>query len=276
MSANNHFNLFIDAEISSRHDQERYSRYIDAAVAQGSIKAHDIIGIGERGTGSKPDLYVIDRQTITLVSEIGIFNKRIEVQRLASIALIARLRGTQEGFKGTDVTITANDASGEVVLKIVWGLGGPDWVEPLVMSQREHLFKVISEAMDRVSEAPVRPSVSSAPSKAGAIMNWAADVVRAAGVDITDERVEEHADMVAAGIRMFGFLKLGAPYGIDDLNKFYPSGEMPDGTPISTFDELYRHVVARVGSASLVDREIDQHLAGAWSEFVNGCRETYA
>ncbi len=276
MSARSHLNLFIDASISSTHDQERYSRYIDAAAAQGNVDARDIVGIGERGTGSKPDLYVVDRQAVTLVSEVGVFNKRIEVQPLASIASIARLRGTQEGFKGTEVTITANDASGEVIFKIVWGLGGPDWVEPLVMSQREHLFNVISAAMDRASEAPPRPSVASVPSKAGAIMNWAADVVRAAGVEVTDERVEEHADMVAAGIRMFGFLKLGAPYGIDDLNKFYPSGEMPDGTAISTFDELYRHVIARVGSASLVDREIDQHLAGAWVEFVNGCRETYA
>jgi hypothetical protein len=36
------------------------------------------------------------------------------------------------------------------VLKIKWGLGGPDWVEPLVLRQREHLFGVISGAMDRV------------------------------------------------------------------------------------------------------------------------------
>ena len=82
--------------------------------------------------------------------------------------------------------------------------------------------------------------------------------------------------MIAAVTRMFVFLRLGAPYGIDDLNKFYPSGEMQDGTPIATFDELYGHVVAVVGSAQLVDREIDKYLAEEWSEYVNGCRETYS
>jgi hypothetical protein len=272
----NYLNLFIDAGISDRHDQERYSRYINAALAQEGIDAGDIVGIGERGSGSKPDLYLVHRQGITEISEIGLFSKRIEVRRIAPIASIARLRGTQEGYKGTELTITGNDPDGEVLFKITWGLGGPDWVEPLVVGQREHLFKVISDAMDKLSEAPAWPSVSTASSKAGALTDWAAGVVRASGVEITDERVEEHANMIAAGVRLFGFLKLGAPFGIDDLDKFYPNGEMPPGEPIETFDGLYARVVERVGSAPLVDREIDQHLAGAWSEFVNGCRTTYS
>ncbi len=276
MSANNYLNLFIDANISDKHDQERYSRYIEAATVEGGINVDDIVGVGENGTGSKPDLYVIDRQTITLVSEVGMFNKRVVVQRVSTIASIARLRGTQEGFKGTDVTITANDSRGEVAFKIVWGLGGPDWVEPLIMRQRDHLFKVISEAMDKVADAPARPSVSSASSKAGALMDWAAEVVKASGVEMTNERVEEHANMVAATMRLYEFLPLGAPFGIDSLNKFYPGGEIPDGTPIETFDELYGHIVAKVGSARPVDQVIDKYLAEHWAEFVNGCRETYS
>ena len=227
----------------------------------------------KKGTSGNLDLYVVHRQAIAVVSERGIFNKRIEVQRVCPIASIAGLRGTQEGFKGSELALTAHDATGEVLFKIVWGLGGPDWVEPLVQRQRERLFQVISEAMDEIVEAPARPSVSSASSKAGALMDWAADIVRAAGVQVTADLVEEHADMIAAVIRMFVFLPLG---GIDDLGKFYPDGEMPSGTPIETFDDLYQHVVVRVGNAQTVDQAIDDRLAGAWFDYVNGCREQYA
>lgn len=107
-------------------------------------------------------------------------------------------------------------------------------------------------------------------------MDWATDVVKAAGVPVTNERVAEHANMIAGGIRFMVFLRLGAQLGIADLNEFYPSGEMPAGTPIETFDDLYSHVVARIGSAQLVDRAIDEQLAGSWHQFVNGCREQYA
>jgi hypothetical protein len=138
------------------------------------------------------------------------------------------------------------------------------------------MFKVIGEAMDKVNESPARPSVASATSKAGALMDWAADVVRAAGVPVTNERVEENANMMAGGIRFMVFLRLGAQLGIDDLNKFYLNGDMPHGTPLATFDDLYQHVVARIGNAQVVDRAIDEQLAGAWGEFVSGCREQYA
>ena len=57
---------------------------------------------------------------------------------------------------------------------------------------------------------------------------------------------------------------------------FRANGEMPDGSAIETFDDLYGRVVARVGSAQLVDREIDANLAGVWSGWVNGCREAYS
>ena len=153
MSVNNYLNLYLDAGISDQHDQESYSRRLDAVLAQESITVDDIVGLGENGTGSNFDLYVVHRHAITLACEKGLFNKRIEVRRLCPIASIARLRGDQEGYKGREITIAAHDAEGKVLTKIVWGLSGPDWVEPLVLRQREQLFKVISEAMDRIGEA---------------------------------------------------------------------------------------------------------------------------
>lgn len=142
----NYPNLFLDAEISDQRDRDKYSRCLDAVLAEEGITVSDIVGIGERGTGSNLDLYVVHRQAITLTYERGIFNKRIGVERQCPTGSIARLRVTQEGMRGTDLTITANDTRGEEVLKITWGLGGPDWVEPLVLRQREHLFNVISKA----------------------------------------------------------------------------------------------------------------------------------
>lgn len=271
----NYPNLFLDAGIGSAHDQEKYSRCLDAVIAQEGIAIADIIGVGENGTGSNLDLYVVHRHAVTLTRERGIFNKRIEVQRLCATASIARLRETQEGFKGTDLTITANDAEGEQVLRITWGLGGPDWVEPLVLRQRQHLFQVISKAMDVLAEAPVRFSVSGSSSKAAVLRAWAADVVKAAGVGTTDELVEEHANMAAGGIRFEVFLRAGAQFGIDDLNDFYPGGGLPPGSPIETFDDLYGHVVSRVGDSRTIDAAIDELLAGSWSEFVSGCRSHY-
>jgi hypothetical protein len=276
VSENNYLSLFMAAGVSNRYDHERYGRYVEAAVAQERIDVDQILGVGEQGTGSKPDLYIIDRRAIVRVSEIGLFNKRMTIEQVAPVVAIAKLSGTQEGYKGTDVTITGTGSRGEVVFKIAWGLGGPDWVEPLVMRQREHLFKVISEAMDGSYEPPVRPAIATASSKAGALMDWAADVVMASGVMVTSELVEEHANMVAATMRLYEFMPLGAPLGIDSLGKFFPSGEMPPGTPLDTFDDLYKQVVATVGSSTPVDQAIDRYLAEHWAEFVNGCRETYS
>jgi hypothetical protein len=265
-------NLFLDAGITSAHDQEKYSRCLDAVLAREGITVADVIGVGERGTGSNLDLYVVHRHAITLTRERGIFNKKIDVDRLCATASIARLRETQEGFKGTELTITANDANGGEVLRIAWGLGGPDWVEPLVLRQRNHLFQVISRAMDLLAESPVRSSVSNTPSKAAAIRGWAAEVVKAAGVEQTDALVEEHANMAAGGIRFEVFLRAGAQLGIDDFNDFYPDGGVPPGSPIETFDDLYGHVVARLGDSRAIDAAIDEMLAASWLEFVNGCR----
>lgn len=106
----NYPNLFLDAEISDQRDQEKYSRCLDAVLAKEGISVADIIGMGENGTGSNMDLYVVHRHAITLTYERGIFSKRVGVERLCPTASIARLRTTQEGFKGTELTITANDA----------------------------------------------------------------------------------------------------------------------------------------------------------------------
>lgn len=271
----NYPNLFLDAEINSPHDQERYTRRLDEVLAQEGIAVDEIFGVGERGTGSNLDLFVVHRRAITLATERGIFNKRIEVKRLCPTASIARLRGTQEGFKGTELTITGNDSKGAEVLKITWGLGGPDWVEPLVLRQREHLFQLISGAMDRLGETPAGASAAFAASKAEALRAWARDVVRAAGVEITDELVEEHANMAAGGIRFEVFLRVGARFGIDDLNEFFPGGGLPPGSPLETFDALYEQVVAKAGNRGEIDAAIDELLAASWAEFVNGCRSHY-
>lgn len=276
MSENNYMNLYLDAHISDPGDQAKYGRCLDAVLAQEGITVDDIIGVGEHGTSSNLDLYVVHRHGITLTYERGLFSKKIGVEPKCPLASIARLRTTEEGFKGRDLTITGHDAAGGVVLSVTWGLSGPDWAQNVVLRQREHLFKLISAAMDQLADTPARLSVSTASSKAGALMDWAADVVKAAGVEVTNARVEEHANMVAGGINFMVFLRLGGQYGIDDLNQFYPNGEMPSGTPIATFDDLYGHVVTRVGDAQAVDRAIDEQLAGAWIEFVNGCRAQYS
>ncbi len=268
-----YMNLFLDAGITEARDQASYSRRLDAVLAQERIAVDNIIGLGERGTGSNLDLYVVHRQAITLASERGVFNKRVEVKKICPIASIARLRGTQEGYKGREITITAHDADGGTLAKIMWSLSGPDWVEPLVLRQREHLFRVISAAMDRLSETRSPVPGDSAQSQADALISWSADVVKAAGVELDQECVEEHANMIAAGIRIDVFMPLGR---VDDLGDFYPDGEMPDDDPITTFDDLYAHVVERVGDPATVDRNIKEYLAASWNTFVQGCRDAYA
>jgi|ERR1019366_2751609 hypothetical protein len=153
-----YMNLFLDADITDQRDQTSYSRRLDAVLAQEGITIEDIIGLGENGTGSTFDLYVVHRQAITLASEHGMFSKRIEVRRLCDLGSIARLRSTEEGYKGRDLTITAHDESGAVIARIAWSISGPDWVQPLVTQQREHLFSVVSAAMDQLAESPSRSS----------------------------------------------------------------------------------------------------------------------
>jgi hypothetical protein len=278
MPLNDYLNLFVDAGITGHFDQEKYSRYIDTAIAQEGINADEIIGVGERQFSQ---LYVVSHQAVISVHESGMFKKRVEVEREAPVASIAKLAATNVEpsaaaikFEGRSArcTLTGWDSKGKIVLEIVWN----DSESREITRQRKHLSKLIEGAMGKVQDAPAHPSVSTAASKAAYLMDWSADVVKASGVEITRERIEEHANIIAAGIRFRVFLKLGAPYGIDDLGKFYPNGAMPPGTIIATFDDLYRHVVVLVGDARPVDQEIDLLLARSWGEFVNGCRETYS
>jgi hypothetical protein len=280
MPLNDYLSLFADAGITGRSDQEKYSRYLDTAIAQEGIKVDEIIGVGN---GELSQFYVVSGQAVTSVYESGIFKKRIEVKRDAPIASIAKLEtvnlqpsAAAIKFEGRSErsTLTGWDSKGQVVLEIVWN--GSESYSPEIRRQREHLFKLIGDATKKVHDAPARPSVSTATSKAAYLMDWAADVVKASGVEVTRERIETHANMIAAGIRFPLFVKLAAPDGIDDLGKLYPGGEMPPGTIIETFDDLYGHVVALVGDARPVDQEIDLLLASSWGEFVNGCRESYS
>jgi hypothetical protein len=269
MASSSYLNLFLDADITYPSDKDKYSRCLDALLAQERIVVEDIVGVGEMGG----DLVVVDRQAVYTVEERGLFKKRIDARRLCPIASIGRIRGTQEGFKGVDLTLTGHDAKGEVLFRLVWSLAGMyDGLEQVPVRQRDHVFKLISEAMDRLS-APARSSVASTPSKAQALRGWAGDVVKASGAESTPERTEEHANMIAGLIRMFAFLPLART---DDLANLLPTEELHSGTPIETFDALYRSVVARVGSAEPVDRAIDAYLADSWNEFVRGCHEAYA
>lgn len=278
MPVNDYLSLFADAGITGRSDQEKYSRYLDTAIAQEGIKIDEIIGVGR---GQYSQFYIVSPKAVTSVYESGMFKKRIEVKVKAPIASIAKLETAHlqptaaaikfEGRSERSI-LTGWDSKGQVVLEIVWD--GSE--SPEIRRQREHLFRLIGGAGKKVHDAPARPSISTAASKAAYLMDWAADVVKASGVEVTRERIETHANMIAAGIRFLVFMKIGAPHGIDDLAKFYPGGEMPPGTVIETFDDLYGHVVALVGDARPVDQEIDLLLAGHWGEYVEGCRESYS
>jgi hypothetical protein len=269
MTTSSYLNLFLDSDITWEPDKEKYGRCLDALLAQEPIALEDIVGIGERSD----DLIVVHRQAVYSVEERGLFKKRIEIQRLCPIASIARIRGTQEGFKGLDLALTAHDAKGEVLFRLVWGLQGTTEVtESIPIGQRDRVFKLISDAMDRLS-APARPSVASAPSKAQALREWAADVVEASGAGVTPALVEEHANMVAGTIRIFTLLPLA---GTDDLANLLPAEELDATTPIESFDAVYQSVVARVGNAGPVDQAIDAYLAEAWTDYVRGCHEAHA
>jgi hypothetical protein len=251
---------------------ERFVRFLDAACAWEGIGGDDIVGVADTFDG----FIVVHRQAIVVVTERGVFNKRIDVKRQCSIDAIANLATSTEGFKPPDLVLNATDSQGKRVFSARWSVSLIDERDAArARDECKRLFDVIAAAMDRRG-APELPSVATATSKADALRQWAAGVVRAAGVPVTDELVDEHANMAAGGIRFMVFLRVGAERGIDDLNDFYPGGAMPDGTPLDTFDDLYAHVVAMIGDSATIDREIDGVLVGAWTEFVNGCREHHA
>lgn len=131
MPGDDYLNLYLDAGTSDRRDQEMYGCCLDAVLARNVSARAKYSGWARRA----PAPTLISTSFTAKPSRTclrGVFNKRNEARRVCPIASIARLRETQEGFKGSELTITANDARGKEVFKIVWGLGGPDWVVPLV------------------------------------------------------------------------------------------------------------------------------------------------
>jgi hypothetical protein len=146
MAGANYMNLFVDARILLPYDQETYGRCLDAVLAQEGIGVDDVVGIGE----CEPGLVVVHHAAILTVRERGIFTKRIELERLCPIASIARIEGAQEGFKGLELTLTAHDASGATLFRLEWSLAGQYGIgETMTVQKRDHVFKLIGQAMDR-------------------------------------------------------------------------------------------------------------------------------
>lgn len=146
MPRSDYLNLFLDAGISFESAQEKHGRCLDELCRQQRLDVTDIIGVGEKDG----ELCVVHRQGIVLASERGMFNKRIELDNVAPVSAIARLRREIEGFKGRGgLCINAYDASGNEVFKLSWGLGGPEWVVPLAERQSEHVYDAICAAMDQ-------------------------------------------------------------------------------------------------------------------------------
>lgn len=269
----NHHQLLADAGVFDARDQERLGRYLSAACTEESLRPEDILAVANTRDG----FTIIHKQAIFAVGESGIFrNKRINVRRVCPIASIANLRTSKEGFKPPDLALTATDRDGATLFKAKWTLSLVHERQAAeARRESDRLFKAIATVMDDVG-APSRHSFAAAASKSGALLDWSTEVVKAAGVPLTDDAIERHANMAAGGIGFMVFLRLGAAAGIDDLNRFYPGGKLPGGTPLATFDGLYAGVVTRLGNAAVVDEGIDEFLAQSWGEFVRGCRETYA
>jgi hypothetical protein len=143
---------FADAGITGQSEKDRYSRYIEAAVAQGSLRADEIVGVGE---GPSHGIYVVDHRAVTLVTESGMFKKRIEARRIGPTASIMKLSAVDippspasikfEGRDWTTVKIVGLNSTGQTALEIVWGSGS----DSQNLRQREHLLKVIDDARNR-------------------------------------------------------------------------------------------------------------------------------
>jgi hypothetical protein len=146
-----YLSLLADAGITSRADQDKYSRYIDSAVAQGTFKAAEIVGVGE---GPSSGIYVVDHRAVTRVSESGIFKKRLETAHVGPVESITKLEVFAvpptaasikfEGRSWTKLKITAQDSKGRVALEIEWGSGSDSQNK----RQCEHLLKIIGKAME--------------------------------------------------------------------------------------------------------------------------------
>jgi hypothetical protein len=146
MTSSTYLNLFMDAHITFPSDQDKFNRCLDALMAQERLALEDIVGVGDQ----QGDLVVVHRQAVYSVEERGVFKKRIEARCLGPIASIARISSAQEGFKGVELTVTAFDVKGEVLFRLVWSLAGMQDTEWIPLRQRDHVFGLIKEAMDRL------------------------------------------------------------------------------------------------------------------------------
>ena len=150
MPLNDYLKLFGEAGITERSRQERYSRYIDAAIAQGHTKIDDIIGVGK----TQYEFYVVGDQTVIQLDEAGLFKKQVRIRHMANIPKIAQLEVTNnppsdasikfEGRSWTKFCITGRDSESQVALEIRWDSRDESGDEK---RDREHLFKLIKEAM---------------------------------------------------------------------------------------------------------------------------------
>jgi hypothetical protein len=158
MPLGDYFNLFTDSAISNPSEMEKYSRYLDAAIAQDSIKLDDIVGLGEATTS----LYVITRHAVMTVGEFGLFKKRVEARQVTPVAAIARFATSDtyptpasikfEGRTQAIFNLTGWDSKGQVTLDIKWQ---DDSLTRVISRQREHLFKLLGEATGQSPRAKV-------------------------------------------------------------------------------------------------------------------------
>ena len=109
-------------------------------------------------------------------------------------------------------------------------------------------------------------------SKRDYLRDWARRLVVSAGVPPTERLIVEHASMAATATGLMVFLRLGARHGISDLRQYFSDGEMPPGTPLDTYDELYRKVVEAEPSRHVVDEGITAFLNSCWADWVEGIR----
>lgn len=140
-------NWFINAGITNPRDQDRYRAYLDEVLQRGRLDAESVVGVAEKGTSGPGTLYVVGRDAVWRADRRRkMFQTWVEAERVCAIDGIRRVEAQRRGFKGRDVVLTASDEAGRSVMEVVWSLGGPDWVEPLIERQLQQLRSLLREA----------------------------------------------------------------------------------------------------------------------------------
>src|SRR3954466_10078588 len=140
----NYRNLFLDAGVES-FDEDKYSRCLDAVLATERVPLDRVLGVD----GTAGGLCVVDDQGVAVAHERGIFNRRVEVDRVLPLGAVARVRKEIEGFKGRGgLSIIGYDADGRELGKVNWGLSGPEWVAPFAEQQSMLVYQLICRVMD--------------------------------------------------------------------------------------------------------------------------------